>query len=60
MRRLKLFDYFEPHSLPEAIQMLAEKGDGAYPLAGVLCRCGSYKKIIEAVKIAEQAMRTER
>jgi len=29
-------------------------------LAGVLCRCGSYKKIIEAVKIAEQAMRVGR
>ncbi len=34
MLRLKLFSYFEPDTLKEAIGILAEKGDQAFPLAG--------------------------
>jgi carbon-monoxide dehydrogenase medium subunit len=34
MKRLKPFDYFEPGSLSEAMEILTERGDGAYPLAG--------------------------
>jgi CO/xanthine dehydrogenase FAD-binding subunit len=34
MKRLKPFDYFEPASLSEAIEIMVERGHGAYPLAG--------------------------
>ena len=34
MKRLKPFSYFEPATLKEAIEVLAEKGSSAYPLAG--------------------------
>ena len=34
MKRLKQFDYFEPTSIKEASEILVEKGDQAYPLAG--------------------------
>ncbi|MBW2146407.1 MAG: xanthine dehydrogenase family protein subunit M [Deltaproteobacteria bacterium] len=34
MRRLKPFHYYEPSTLPEAVEILAEKGGKAYPLAG--------------------------
>ena len=34
MKRLKRFSYFEPSSLKEAAEILAEKNGGAYPLAG--------------------------
>lgn len=34
MKRLKSFTYFEPTTLKEASDILAEKGDQAYPLAG--------------------------
>ena len=34
MIRLKPFAYFEPNTLPEAVEILSEQGDEAYPLAG--------------------------
>ena len=34
MKRLKSFSYFEPATLPEAVGILAEKGDEAFALAG--------------------------
>lgn len=34
MKRLKPFDYFEPASLSEAMEILVERGGEAYPLAG--------------------------
>ena len=34
MKRLKRFSYFEPTSLKEAAEILAEKNGAAYPLAG--------------------------
>lgn len=34
MKRLKQFSYFEPLTIKEAVEILAEKGSGAYLLAG--------------------------
>lgn len=34
MIRLRAFSYFEPNTLPEAIEILSEQGAEAYPLAG--------------------------
>jgi CO/xanthine dehydrogenase FAD-binding subunit len=34
LKRLKPFSYFEPATIAEAIEILTEKGGGAYPLAG--------------------------
>ena len=34
MIRLKPFSYFEPNTLPEAVEILSEQGVEAYPLAG--------------------------
>jgi carbon-monoxide dehydrogenase medium subunit len=34
MQRLKPFTYFEPVTLTEAVKILSEKGDRAFPLAG--------------------------
>ena len=34
MKRLRQFSYFEPTTIKEAVEILAEKGNGAYPLAG--------------------------
>lgn len=34
MKRLRPFDYFEPTSLAEAVEILSQKGKVAYPLAG--------------------------
>jgi len=34
MKRLRQFSYFEPITIKEAVEVLAEKGSGAYLLAG--------------------------
>ena len=34
MKRLREFEYFEPSSIPEAVQILSAAGDGARVLAG--------------------------
>ncbi len=34
MRRIKPFQYYEPATVPEAVEILAREGKGAYPLAG--------------------------
>jgi aerobic-type carbon monoxide dehydrogenase small subunit (CoxS/CutS family) len=43
-------EYLFPASVEEAVAMLAQLGGRARLIAGNLCRCTGYLKIVEAIK----------